>query len=321
MTMGRGFHAVDADHTPATELPDSESQFRMLFAEHPVEIAIDDVAIQGRFLYLADPRYGLDSLLDLMVGSAVEFCIPLRQRTGASPSRMEELRKIAARRFIESDAARRNSGEPGELLLFLLLERLMGAPKIASKMSLKTSRNMPVHGCDAVHARLRPGDEVEVELLWGESKIHASLPDAIRDAVGSVSEMQPGSSIREDDIFVIREHIDDEVMDDDLRELLLTLLDPYERETRAGPVLFDRTACFVGFNSRSFEQLRSTDTEAFRNAFLDDYALRVRRACESFADRAKALELGHLDYTLLLLPLDSVAQFRRVFFERLDETR
>ena len=44
-----------------------------------------------------------------------------------------------------------NKGELGELILYTFLEGNLQAPKILSKMSLKTSSNMFVNGADGVH--------------------------------------------------------------------------------------------------------------------------------------------------------------------------
>jgi hypothetical protein len=39
-------------------------------------------------------------------------------------------------------------------------------------MSLKTSREMHVHGTDGIHARME--DDGRLALYWGESKLHAT---------------------------------------------------------------------------------------------------------------------------------------------------
>jgi hypothetical protein len=42
-------------------------------------------------------------------------------------------------------------GELGEMLLYAFLEQVLGAPKLLSKVELKTSPNMYVYGSDGVH--------------------------------------------------------------------------------------------------------------------------------------------------------------------------
>jgi hypothetical protein len=63
-------------------------------------------------------------------------------------------------------------GELGEMILFTLLDVYLGAPKILSKVSMKTSRRMPVYGADAVHAQYVNG---ALRLYLGESKVYSSF--------------------------------------------------------------------------------------------------------------------------------------------------
>ena len=52
-----------------------------------------------------------------------------------------------------------NTGELGELLLFCFLKTHLKAPKILSKLELKTSTQMYVHGSDGIHfLRLKNGN-------------------------------------------------------------------------------------------------------------------------------------------------------------------
>jgi hypothetical protein len=73
----------------------------------------------------------------------------------------------------------------GELLLFLLMERLLGLPQLLAKMSLKTSGNVHVHGSDGVHASL--GDDGILDVYWGESKLYKSSSDAFSDCFESIA--------------------------------------------------------------------------------------------------------------------------------------
>lgn len=63
-------------------------------------------------------------------------------------SRMGEFFRKIQTQFKAPDP---NAGEGGELLLYSFLEVHLGAPKILSKMELKTSSEHYVHGTDGVH--------------------------------------------------------------------------------------------------------------------------------------------------------------------------
>ena len=92
----------------------------------------------------------------------------------------EELFKKAVRKISKNTA----KGELGELLLFTLLEVYFKAPKLLSKISLKTSRRVPVFGADAVHAQYVDGN---LRLYLGESKMRKTFTNAASSAATSIS--------------------------------------------------------------------------------------------------------------------------------------
>ncbi|AET66628.1 protein of unknown function (DUF1837) [Desulfosporosinus orientis DSM 765] len=81
-----------------------------------------------------------------------------------------------------------NTGELGELLLYCFLETHLNAPKILSKLELKTSTSMYVHGADGIH--MLKLDNGNYQLLFGESKTIADLTVALRDAFDSIYEFK-----------------------------------------------------------------------------------------------------------------------------------
>ncbi|BBZ09604.1 hypothetical protein MDOR_37730 [Mycolicibacterium doricum] len=97
----------------------------------------------------------------------------------ADPSRMMEFANKVRSQFKPPDP---NAGEGGELLLYSFLEAHLGAPKILSKMELKTSTAHYIHGSDGVHLlEVAPGD---YQLIFGESKMYGDAKD------------RPGTSVR-----------------------------------------------------------------------------------------------------------------------------
>jgi len=65
---------------------------------------------------------------------------------------------------MRTDKETGRSGELGELLLYMLIEWVLKAPIVASKMYLKTSQQMPVHGVDGIHLGYE-ADEALVKLV------------------------------------------------------------------------------------------------------------------------------------------------------------
>jgi len=82
----------------------------------------------------------------------------------------------------------RNTGELGELLLYAFLECHLNAPKILTKLELKTSTSLYVNGADGVHYLKLPNGNYQ--LIFGESKTISDPATAIRDAFSSISDFK-----------------------------------------------------------------------------------------------------------------------------------
>lgn len=81
-----------------------------------------------------------------------------------------------------------NKGELGELMLYCFLESHLKAPKILSKLELKTSTSHYVNGADGVHfVRLSDGN---FQIIFGESKTEKELTSALSHAFKSIYEFK-----------------------------------------------------------------------------------------------------------------------------------
>jgi hypothetical protein len=97
-----------------------------------------------------------------------------------------ELSQKARGKFI--DYINNKGGELGELLLYCFLESHLKAPKILSKLELKTSTNHYVNGADGVHyLKLEDGN---YQLIFGESKIEKNLTHGLTNAFKSINEFK-----------------------------------------------------------------------------------------------------------------------------------
>lgn len=134
-----------------------------------------------------------------------------------------------------------NKGELGEFILFVLLEGHLHAPKILSKMALKTDNNDYVKGSDGVHfLRLSSG---RYHIIFGESKLYTDLTSGFHDAFRSISTFI--SSGKEDELRLISSQIDNEGFDDEDKEIITQLL--YPARAKADFKSSDAFGIFVGF--------------------------------------------------------------------------
>lgn len=124
------------------------------------------------------------------------------------------------------------AGEGGEVLLYALLEGHLGAPKILSKMELKTSPNHYVNGADGVHL-LRDDNDV-YQLIFGESKMYgdsktprSSVKRAVKAAFKSMAAVSKGAF--EFDTWLVESELLKETLDEDQIRVLASILLPSAR--------------------------------------------------------------------------------------------
>ncbi|MCR4646686.1 MAG: DUF1837 domain-containing protein [Oscillospiraceae bacterium] len=91
-------------------------------------------------------------------------------------------------RPIENDNDKGAGGELGEILLYLFLEQDLKAPKLFSKVELKTNAQDYVKGSDGIHFKFRKNAQGEqiMQLIIGEAKIRNDLKDGIEEAFKSI---------------------------------------------------------------------------------------------------------------------------------------
>ncbi|MFJ6157667.1 DUF1837 domain-containing protein [Pseudarthrobacter sp. NPDC092184] len=239
------------------------NEFLHLLKEYEIPTALDGTRTVVRTHFLAVDAGGtpaVDLLASAMARAAMDFCIPRArveeaveylQRT-RSTSHFSRLEQQARELFVDADG----TGEGGELLLFLLMERLLGLPQLLAKMSLKTSSNVHVHGSDGVHASL--GEDGILDVYWGESKLYKSSSDAFTDCFESIAPFlaADGAETRKRDLLLVRDNLN--VQHADLASHLLEYFD--ESSPRRLKVRWNG-ACLVGFDHGDYPNLDSLEAE------------------------------------------------------------
>ena len=134
------------------------------------------------------------------------------------------------------------TGEPGELIIFVLLESQRNAPQILNKMSLKTSGNIHFHGLDGIHIGIK-GDEII--LYYGESKIMESIDSAIKNAIDVLNDFHISGNKEENELDLINKYIDEKKFEGHVDEIK-EIINPYSKYKKEK--LKKVFSVFIGFN-------------------------------------------------------------------------
>lgn len=129
-------------------------------------------------------EFDYNSLSDSLTDPLIEYSLSRKVRERYS-DRPGILSRKAREKFLDYI---RNKGELGELILYCFLETHLNAPKILSKLELKTSTGHYVNGADGVH--FLKLDNGNYQLIFGESKTIKSLTTALTAAFKSIYEFK-----------------------------------------------------------------------------------------------------------------------------------
>ena len=244
-------------------------------------------ALSDHILDFAVPRSAIQEARDSLVSTN-------------STAPLMRLRDEAAGLFTDLQ----NSGEGGELLLFVLAETVLKLPQLLCKMGLKTNPRMHVHGADGLHAGV---DRTSGHLLlyWGESKLYGDAVDAIRECLASIGPMlkssgETGAGRR--DMQLLSRHTD--LADEALENAIKTYLDP--RHEHFNKLEFCGL-CLVGFDSVAYG---ASGQQSQQDSLLRAIAADLPKWKKAIQRRVGAEELTDFAFHVISVPFPSVEDFR-----------
>lgn len=277
-------------------------------------VMIPGTSTLARTHFLAHDANGIpvvEQLAGAMAEAAMDFCIPRHKieralaecaRTG-STAPIASLNEQARDLFVKSVT----SGEGGELLLFLLLERVLQRPQLISKMTLKTSPAMHVHGSDGIHASF--ADDGVLDVYWGESKLYQSSSAAFKDCFESIAPFlrANGAEERKRDLLLVRDHLNVPQI-----ELATYLLEYFDESNPKTLQVRWNGVCLVGFDHNQYPNLSTLDEEQHKAL-----TKQVSRWHKSIGSRVAEFELVGVNIDLFCIPMPNVTTLRTRVLQRM----
>ena len=307
----------------------TQSELEAILAGDPEELEVHlqlierDVVVDGHRVKIhchcltvdGNGRVRPQRLAEFMRNALADYAVPRSQLEKArardikfkSSSAVAALHKKACSTFTDIE----NTGEGGEMLLFLLAERFLKLPQVLCKMDLKTDPQMHYHGADGVYAGVT--DEGLLKLYWGESKIYGDATSAIRECLASLApflvQTDSDGSARERDLILLSDKAD--------------LSDP--KLTDAFKRYFDRTSkqsnrveycgiALVGFDADIYP---ADDTKAATEAIADGARSELANWASRVGHRISTEKLANFEIEFFCVPIPSADGFRSAFLEAL----
>lgn len=211
-----------------------------------------------------------------------------------------------------------NKGELGEFFLYCFLEGHLGAPKILSKLELKTAKNMYVNGADGLHyLKLVDGN---YHLIFGESKVEKKLTDGLRHAFESISDFKKGKNKKDNDksgiMFergLLNSNLDREIEDENEKLFLKSIIYP---STKSDFYVDDAFGIFVGFEF-NYSDLKKLPNNNFREVIKEkiiDVTKKQIKNINKYVEKHKLF--GHTFY-IYVLPFANVEEDREMILKEL----
>lgn len=212
------------------------------------------------------------------------------------------LSKKAREKFIDYI---RNKGELGELILYSFLETHLKAPKILSKLELKTSTSHYVNGADGVHfLKLENGN---YQLIFGESKTETGITKGITDAFKSIYEFkneinnngQKKSGLPYEK-SLISDHLGNETFSEDEKMLIKSIIKP-SRDSDFD--VDDAFGIFIGYEIIISDADKKLSNSDFRDKIKNDIKNEVESKFEHITRKIEEHQLFGHNFYIYILPI------------------
>jgi len=284
--------------------------------------------LAGSFHYItfADGVPTVQEFVEYLYDCLIPYCLPKSKvrdaLQGIDPAldyhRIIRLGDDAKSLFIKAKNQLESGGEPGELILYALLEWVLKAPRLVSKMYLKTNNNMPVHGTDGIHLGYDEAKDL-LTIYFGESKIYQSFSSAADAAFTSMADLLANAGQISREIEILNNLSDLNSLDPAFRAKIAEYINPYSTSqlTLQKRIVH---ACLLGFEYAAYNRILALEPGKVASAFEEKYKKRIGSACRVIERHyGKRLPIT-TNLHLFLLPFPSLQVFRAAFYEKLGVT-
>ncbi|KMQ61828.1 hypothetical protein ACM40_05730 [Chryseobacterium sp. BLS98] len=208
-----------------------------------------------------------------------------------------------------------NEGELGEILLYCLLESHLNAPKILTKLELKTNSNDYVKGADGVH--LLKLSDTDYQIVLGESKLNSDISKGVYEAFGSISKFLKSTSKLEFEIDLINSELVKEAYDQTTYEMLKRIIIPSAKEDDT--YLDYSFGIFLGFDIPITDDESKLSNSDFRKNIREKIKKEVLKAKNSLNHQLKKSDYTGYQFYIYVIPFSDLQNKRKHIIEKIVE--
>ena len=243
-------------------------------------------------------------LVGLILGYITQFCFTAEKRKELTEFERNAINQ-QARELFRKDP---KTGQPGELLVYLFIEAVLGAPQVLKKMPLTTNPNEERKGSDGVHIRITDGGLLE--LIFAEAKLFQTFNNALAKAFKSMGDFYTSPTKALEKSYFTKGYSE---VPEPLKDLIVSFLEGKNVNNSR-----EVYACLVGFDWAEYKCLTDSRRAAFVEEFKERYiAWAQRTMIVQLQERIASFPHKHLKLEFFFVPFESVAEFRKAFLDSL----
>ncbi len=263
-------------------------------------------------LKISNNSFNLGDLTEALENALLTYA--LSRHTYKELVDQKKLGNLASKAREKLRNAKSNEGELGELLLYCLLESHLHAPKLLTKLELKTASNDYVKGADGVH--LLQIDKSSYQIVFGESKLNSDLHKGIKYAFDSIKTMM-GNDLRKMryEISIVNSNILKEVATEESAEILKKLLIPTENDDDLN--IDNSFGVFLGFEIEISDDERKMNHAKFREHINDRVKTAVNNQIPTINKFLNESNFLGYDFYFYIIPFSELERVRKDIISQL----
>lgn len=257
-------------------------------------------------LKMQNNRFAYNDLVELLGNNLYYFALSRNEiQKLIDNKQFETLVKKTKSKFRDYTS---NEGELGEVMLYCLLEAHLNAPKILTKLELKTANNDYVKGADGVH--LLKLDEENYQLILGEAKLDAELKQGVYDAFGSISKLlKDGNKKLDFEFDLVNSQLVKEVYNEQQYEKIKKILIP---SAKTEDTYLDYSfGIFLGFEAKITNDEMNLSNSEFRTQIKNRIKQEVLDIISSINFQIKKEEFTGYQFYIYIIPFSDLADMRK----------
>jgi hypothetical protein len=277
--------------------------------EHEIECGCGQVPPASvRLHFIRHDAGGLvpmDKLVDTLISYITHFCFTSERRADLSEQARNRAYLEAKRLFRDNP----NSGQPGELLVYFLIEAVLQAPQVLKKMPITTNPNDERKGSDGVHVRWTANGEL-LEVIFAEAKLHKDFAAALTSAFKSMTDFHNSATKNLEINYFLNAF---SFLSQKQRDVIASYVEG-ENKGKCQEV----HVCLIGYTWKEYGHLKTAEKEKFLAEFEKRYlAWASAEMKPKLNAELAAFTHSHLKFEFFFLPFVSVENVRTLFLDTL----